>query len=166
MNGSFSKPKLVQVGLVVPGPWTRPCSSSSSCSARSRTGSLKNPPRPPGPKYYLGQERDFYQRAALYSMNGIEFEILQPYNDRSALTDFLDERGRGPYTTSPSTRTTSTPLPRIWPKTAQSLFRPGQTPGTLPLKWGFFSTNDKLGTMIEVTNFQEVANIEAAEKGE
>ena len=34
------------------------------------------------------------------------------------------------------------------------------------LKWGFFSTNDKLGTMIEVTNFQEVANIEAAEKGE
>ena len=34
------------------------------------------------------------------------------------------------------------------------------------LKWGFFDTNKKLGTMIEVTNFQEVANIEAAEKGE
>ena len=32
------------------------------------------------------------------------------------------------------------------------------------LKWGFFNTNDKLGTMIEVTNFEEVANLEKAEQ--
>ena len=32
------------------------------------------------------------------------------------------------------------------------------------LQWGFFNTNEKLGTMIEVTNFEEVDNIIAAEK--
>ena len=31
------------------------------------------------------------------------------------------------------------------------------------LKWGFFNTDEKLGTMIEVTNFAEVAKIEAQE---
>ena len=38
MNGSFSKPKLVQVGLVV--------RDLDKTMQQSRTGSLKNPPRP------------------------------------------------------------------------------------------------------------------------
>ena len=159
MNGSFSKPKLVQVGLVV-RDLDKTMQQFKLLLGAEPDRVIEKSPSAPGPKYYLGQERDFYQRAALYSMNGIEFEILQPYNDRSALTDFLDERGRPNRTFD-------------WDASAAHLAENGaELVQTGPnsrhpaLKWGFFSTNDKLGTMIEVTNFQEVANIEAAEKGE
>ena len=94
MNGSFSKPKLVQVGLVV-RDLDKTMQQFKLLLGAEPDRVIEKSPSAPGPKYYLGQERDFYQRAALYSMNGIEFEILQPYNDRSALTDFLDERGEG-----------------------------------------------------------------------
>lgn len=135
MNGSFSKPKLVQVGLVV-RDLDKTMQQFKLLLGAEPDRVIEKSPSAPGPKYYLGQERDFYQRAALYSMNGIEFEILQPYNDRSALTDFLDERGEGIHHVAFDTDN-STPLPRIWPKTAQSLFRPGQTPGTLPSNGAF-----------------------------
>ena len=164
MNGSFSKPKLVQVGLVV-----RDLDKTMQ-QFKLRLGAepdrvIEKSPSAPGPKYYLGQERDFYQRAALYSMNGIEFEILQPYNDRSALTDFLDERGEGIHHVAFDTDNFDAFAAHLAENGAE-LVQTGPNSRHPALKWGFFSTNDKLGTMIEVTNFQEVANIEAAEKGE
>lgn len=77
MNGSFSKPKLVQVGLVV-RDLDKTMQQFKLLLGAEPDRVIEKSPSAPGPKYYLGQERDFYQRAALYSMNGIEFEILQP----------------------------------------------------------------------------------------
>lgn len=164
MNGSFSKPKLVQVGLVV-RDLDKTMQQFKLLLGAEPDRVIEKSPSAPGPKYYLGQERDFYQRAALYSMNGIEFEILQPYNDRSALTDFLDERGRG----HTPRRLRHGQLRRLCRASGRKRRRACSDRAKLPApcpQMGLFSTNDKLGTMIEVTNFQEVANIEAAEKGE
>lgn len=163
MNGSFSKPKLVQVGLVV-RDLDKTMQQFKLLLGAEPDRVIEKSPSAPGPKYYLGQERDFYQRAALYSMNGIEFEILQPYNDRSALTDFPGRARRGHTPRRLPTRTTST-LCRASGRKRRRACSDRANSRHLPSN-GAFQHNDKLGTMIEVTNFQEVANIEAAEKGE
>lgn len=164
MNDSFSKPKLVQVGLVV-RDLDETMRQFKLLLGAEPDRVIEKSPSAPGPKYYLGEERDFYQRAALYNMNGIEFEILQPYNDRSALTDFLDEHGEGIHHVAFDTDNFDAFVKHL-NSNGVHLCRPAPIPGSPALKWGFFDTNEKLGTMIEVTNFQEVANIEAAEKGE
>lgn len=164
MNDSFSKPKLVQVGLVV-RDLDETMRQFKLLLGAEPDRVIEKSPSAPGPKYYLGEERDFYQRAALYNMNGIEFEILQPYNDRSALTDFLDEHGEGIHHVAFDTDNFDAFVKHL-KSNGVHLVQTGPNSRHPALKWGFFDTNKKLGTMIEVTNFQEVANIEAAEKGE
>lgn len=163
MNDSFSKPKLVQVGLVV-RDLDETMRQFKLLIDAEPDRVIEKSPSAPGPKYYLGEERDFYQRAALYNMNGIEFEILQPYNDRSALTDFLDEHGEGIHHVAFDTDNFDAFVNHLNAHGVR-LVQTGPNSRHPALKWGFFDTNEKLGTMIEVTNFQEVANIEAAEKG-
>ena len=162
MSDTYSKPKLVQVGLVV-----RDLDAVME-QFRVLLGAephrvIEKSPSAPGPKYYLGEERDFYQRVALYEMNGIEFEILQPYNDRSALTDFLDEHGEGIHHVAFDTDNFDA-FEKHLNENGVQLIQTGPNSRHPALKWGFFNTNDKLGTMIEVTNFEEVANLEKAEK--
>ena len=65
MNGSFSKPKLVQVGLVV-RDLDKTMQQFKLLLGAEPDRVIEKSPSAPGPKYYLGQERDFYQRAALY----------------------------------------------------------------------------------------------------
>ena len=162
MSENYSKPKLVQVGLVVHDL------DAVMEQFRVLLGAephrvIEKSPAAPGPKYYLGEERDFYQRAALYEMNGIEFEILQPYNDRSALTDFLDEHGDGIHHVAFDTDNFDA-FEKHLNEHGVQMVQTGPNSRHPALKWGFFNTNDKLGTMIEVTNFEEVANLEKAEK--
>ncbi|MFR3291143.1 MAG: VOC family protein [Lachnospiraceae bacterium] len=145
MNGSFSKPKLVQVGLVV-RDLDKTMQQFKLLLGAEPDRVIEKSPSAPGPKYYLGQERDFYQRAALYSMNGIEFEILQPYDDRSALTDFLDERGEGIHHVAFDTDNFDAFAAHLAENGAE-LVQTGPNSRHPALKWGFFSTNDKLGTI-------------------
>lgn len=162
MSENYSKPKLVQVGLVV-RDLDAVMEQFRVLLGAEPNRVIEKSPAAPGPKYYLGEERDFYQRAALYSMNGIEFEILQPYNDRSALTDFLDEHGDGIHHVAFDTDNFDA-FEKHLNENGVQLIQTGPNSRHPALKWGFFNTNDKLGTMIEVTNFEEVANLEKAEK--
>lgn len=160
MSETYSKPKLVQVGLVV-RDLDKTMEQFKLLLGAEPHRVIEKSPAAPGPKYYLGEERDFYQRVALYEMNGIEFEILQPYNDRSALTDYLDTYGEGIHHVAFDTDNFDA-FEKHLNENGVQLIQTGPNSRHPALKWGFFNTNDKLGTMIEVTNFEEVANIEAA----
>ena len=160
MSYNYSKPKLVQVGLVVKD-LDKTMEQFRLLLGAEPNRVIEKSPSAPGRKYYLGEERDFYQRVALYEMNGIEFEILQPYNDRSALTDFLDEHGEGIHHVAFDTDNFDA-FEKHLNENGVRLIQTDPNSRHPALKWGFFNTNDKLGTMIEVTNFEEVANIEAA----
>lgn len=158
----YSKPKLVQIGLVVRDLDATMEQFKLLLGAEPHR-IIEKSPSAPGKKYYNGEERDFYQRVALYDMNGIEFEILQPYNDRSALTDFLDEHGEGIHHVAFDTDNFEGFQKHL---NDNGVYRIQTGPNSRhpALQWGFFNTNEKLGTMIEVTNFEEVDNLIAAEK--
>jgi len=162
MSENYSKPKLVQIGLVV-RDLDKTMEQFKTLLGAEPHRVIEKSPAAPGPKYYLGEERDFYQRVALYEMNGIEFEILQPYNDQSALTDYLDTYGEGIHHVAFDTDNFEG-FEKHLNENGVQLIQTGPNSRHPALKWGFFNTNDKLGTMIEVTNFEEVANIEAAAK--
>ena len=158
----YSKPKLVQVGLVV-RDLDKTVEQFKLLLGAEPHRIIEKSPAAPGKKYYNGEERDFYQRVALYDMNGIEFEILQPYNDRSALTDFLDEHGEGIHHVAFDTDNFAG-LEEHLNECGVQRIQTGPNSRHPALQWGFFNTNEKLGTMIEVTNFEEVDKIVAAEK--
>ena len=162
MNATYSKPKLVQIGLVVKD-LDETVKQFSLLLGAEPIRIIEKSPSAPGKKFYLGEERDFYQRVALYEMNGIEFEILQPYNDRSALTDYLDVHGCGLHHVAFDTDNFDA-LEKHLNNNGVKLIQTGPNSRHPALKWGFFNTNDKLGTMIEVTNFAEVDKLEAHEK--
>ena len=62
MNGSFSKPKLVQVGLVV-RDLDKTMQQFKLLLGAEPDRVIEKSPSAPGPKYYLGQEReDVYKR--------------------------------------------------------------------------------------------------------
>lgn len=121
---------------------------------------IERSPTAPGKKYYKGQEADFYQRAALYDMGGgMEFELLQPFGDASALSDFLDEHGEGIHHVAFDTEDfcgTEAHFDGLGVHKIQT----GPTSRHPALQWGFFDSNDRLGTMIELVNFAEVEKLE------
>ena len=160
MSENYSKPKLVQIGLVV-RDLDKTMEQFKVLLGAEPHRVIEKSPAAPGPKYYLGEERDFFQRVALYEMNGIEFEILQPYNDRSALTDYLDTYGEGIHHVAFDTDNFDG-FEKHLNENGVQLIQTGPNSRHPALKWGFFNTNEKLGTMIEVTNFEEVANLEVA----
>jgi hypothetical protein len=92
----------------------------------------------------------------------VEYELLQPFGEASALSDFLQEHGEGIHHVAFDTGDFSafeTHLAQHGITKVQT----GPTSRHPALNWGFFNTNDRLGTMIELTNFAEVDRIIAKE---
>ena len=124
---------------------------------------IERSPTAPGKKYYKGKESDFYQRVALYYFGDMEFEILQPFGEASALSDFLEEHGEGIHHVAFDTddfKGTEALLESCGAHKVQT----GPTSRHPALEWGFFDTGDQLGTMIELVNFAEVEKLEAEGK--
>ena len=117
---------------------------------------IERSPTAPGKKYYKGKESDFYQRVALYYFGDMEFEILQPFGEASALSDFLEEHGEGIHHVAFDTddfKGTEALLESCGAHKVQT----GPT-SRHPRVWSgaSFDTGDQLGTMIELVNFAEV----------
>ena len=93
----------------------------------------------------------------------MEFEILQPFGEASALSDFLEEHGEGIHHVAFDTddfKGTEALLESCGAHKVQT----GPTSRHPALEWGFFDTGDQLGTMIELVNFAEVEKLEAEGK--
>ena len=120
-------------------------------------------PTAPGKKYYKGQESDFFQRVALYELDNMEFELLQPFGEASALSDFLEEHGEGIHHVAFDTESFSETEKHLEDCGTQKI-QTGPTSRHPALQWGFFDTGSKLGTMIELVNFAEVEKLEAEKK--
>lgn len=155
-------PRLCQVGLVV-RDLDKAMEKYRNLLGMEPTRIIEKSPTAPGKKYYKGQESDFYQRVALYYFGDMEFEILQPYGEASALSDYLEEHGEGIHHVAFDTddfKGTEALLESFGAHKIQT----GPTSRHPALEWGFFDTGDQLGTMIELVNFAEVEKLEAAGK--
>ena len=154
------KPRLCQVGLVV-RDLDKAMEKYRNLLGMEPVRVIEKSPTAPGKKYYRGRESDFYQRVALYDFGGMEFEILQPYGEASALSDYLEEHGEGLHHVAFDTddfKGTEALLESFGARKIQT----GPTSRHPALEWGFFDTGEQLGTMIELVNFAEVAELEAA----
>ena len=155
-------PRLCQVGVVV-----RDLDSAIE-NYRKLLGMepsrvIERSPTAPGKKYYKGIEFDFFQRVALYDLGDIEFEILQPFGEASALSDFLQEHGEGIHHVAFDTENFIETESHLEDCGAHKI-QTGPTSRHPALQWGFFDTGRQLGTMIELVNFAEVAKLEGREK--
>ena len=157
----LNNPKLVQVGVVV-RDLDKAVANYREMLGMEPTRLIERSPTAPGKKYYNGAESDFYQRVALYQMGEVEFEILQPFGEASALSDYLEEHGEGIHHVAFDTDDFTAYEKHLNACGAQRI-QTGPTSRHPALRWGFFNTNEKLGTMIELTNFAEVAKLEAEE---
>lgn len=158
----MNKPRLCQVGLVV-RDLDKAMEKYRKLLGMEPTRIIEKSPTAPGKKYYKGKESDFYQRVALYYFGDMEFEILQPFGEASALSDFLDEHGEGIHHIAFDTddfKGTEALLENCGAHKIQT----GPTSRHPALEWGFFDTGDQLGTMIELVNFAEVDKLEAVGK--
>lgn len=157
-----NKPRLCQVGLVV-RDLDKAMEKYRKLLGMEPTRIIEKSPTAPGKKYYKGKESDFYQRVALYYFGDLEFEILQPFGEASALSDYLEEHGEGIHHIAFDTddfKGTEALLESCGAHKIQT----GPTSRHPALEWGFFDTGDQLGTMIELVNFAEVEKLEAAGK--
>lgn len=161
MNDKLLPPRLVQVGVVV-RDLDKAMKNYSELLGMEPNRVIDRSPTAPGKKYYRGQESDFYQRVALYQLGDVEFEILQPFGEASALSDFLEEHGEGIHHVAFDTHDFTAFEQHLNDCGVQKI-QTGPTSRHPALRWGFFDTNEKLGTMIELTNFEEVDRLEAAE---
>lgn len=159
MNGNLLPPRLVQVGVVV-RDLDRAMENYSRLLGMAPTRVIERSPSAPGKKYYKGAESDFYQRVALYQLGEVEYELLQPYGEASALSDFLEEHGEGIHHVAFDTGDFSAFEAHLNDCGVQKV-QTGPTSRHPALRWGFFDTGDKLGTMIELTNFEEVDRLVA-----
>ena len=123
---------------------------------------IEKSPAAPGKKYYNGKESDFFQRVALYYYGDVELEIQQPYGEASALSDFLKEHGEGVHHIAFDTLEFDK-FHQHLEACGIPLIQSGPNSRSPYLHWGFYDAREKLGTMIEVTNFDEVKAIEAAQ---
>lgn len=156
------KPRLCQVGLIV-RDLDKAMEKYRKLLGMEPTRIIERSPTAPGKKYYKGKESDFYQRVALYYFGDMEFEILQPFGEASALSDFLEEHGEGIHHVAFDTddfKGTEALLESCGAHKVQT----GPTSRHPALEWGFFDTGDQLGTMIELVNFAEVEKLEAEGK--
>ena len=156
------KPRLCQVGLIV-RDLDKAMEKYRKLLGMEPTRIIERSPTAPGKKYYKGKESDFYQRVALYYFGDMEFEILQPFGEASALSDFLEEHGEGIHHVAFDTddfKGTEALLESCGAHKVQT----GPTSRHPALEWGFFDTCDQLGTMIELFNFAEVEKLEAEGK--
>ena len=156
------KPRLCQVGLIV-RDLDKAMEKYRKLLGMEPTRIIERSPTAPGKKYYKGKESDFYQRVALYYFGDMEFEILQPFGEASALSDFLEEHGEGIHHVAFDTddfKGTEALLESCGAHKVQT----GPTSSHPALEWGFFDTGDQLGTMIELVNFAEVEKLEAEGK--
>lgn len=162
MSEKLSNPKLVQVGVVV-RDLDAAMEHYRQLLGMEPTRVIEKSPTAPGKKYYRGAESDFYQRVALYQMGEVEFELLQPYGEASALSDYLAEHGEGIHHVAFDTDDFPA-YERHLNSCGAEKIQTGPTSRHPALRWGFFDTGEKLGTMIELTNFAEVAKLEAEGK--
>lgn len=156
------KPRLCQGGLIV-RDLDKAMEKYRKLLGMEPTRIIERSPTAPGKKYYKGKESDFYQRVALYYFGDMEFEILQPFGEASALSDFLEEHGEGIHHVAFDTddfKGTEALLESCGAHKVQT----GPTSRHPALEWGFFDTGDQLGTMIELVNFAEVEKLEAEGK--
>ena len=156
------KPRLCQVGLII-RDLDKAMEKYRKLLGMEPTRIIERSPTAPGKKYYKGKESDFYQRVALYYFGDMEFEILQPFGEASALSDFLEEHGEGIHHVAFDTddfKGTEALLESCGAHKVQT----GPTSRHPALEWGFFDTGDQLGTMIELVNFAEVEKLEAEGK--
>lgn len=156
------KPRLCQIGLVV-RDLDKAMEKYRALMGMEPTRIIEKSPTAPGKKYYKGVESDFYQRVALYYFGDMEFEILQPFGEASALSDLLEEHGEGVHHIAFDTDNFKETEALLESSGAHKI-QTGPTSRHPALEWGFFDTGDQLGTMIELVNFAEVAKLEAAEK--
>lgn len=162
MADTLLPPKLIQVGVVV-RDLDRAILGYRKLLGMEPVRIIEKSPTAPGKKYYKGMESDFYQRVALYQLGDVEFELLQPYGEASALSDFLEEHGEGIHHVAFDTYDFSAMQAHLNDCGAQ-IIQTGPTSRHPALRWGFFDTQAQLGTMIELTNFEEVNRLEAAQK--
>lgn len=159
MNGEkFETPRLCQIGLVV-HDLDEAIKYYKEIIGIEPTRVIEKSPTAPGKKYYKGMETNFYQRVALYYYGDLEFEILQPFGDASALSDYLEEHGPGIHHIAFDTGDFDgfeKHLNNYGIKKVQT----GPTSRHPALQWGFFDSNKKLGTMIELVNFKEIEMLE------
>jgi methylmalonyl-CoA/ethylmalonyl-CoA epimerase len=154
--------RLCQVGVVV-YDLDKAIENYRKILGMEPTRIIDRSPTAPGKKYYKNRESDFFQRAALYDMgNGIEFELLQPFGDASALSDFLDKHGEGIHHVAFDTEDFNS-TEAHFNSCGVNKIQTGPTSRHPALQWGFFDSNDKLGTMIELVNFAEVEKLEKEE---
>lgn len=156
------KPRLCQVGLVV-RDLDKAIERYRALLGMEPDRVIERSPAAPGKKYYKGRESDFFQRAALYNFGDMEFEILQPFGEASALSDFLEEHGEGIHHVAFDTRNFEASQ-AIMEKSGAKKIQTGPNSRHPALQWGFFDTGEQLGTMVELVNFAEVEALEAEEK--
>jgi 4-hydroxyphenylpyruvate dioxygenase-like putative hemolysin len=161
MEKKLLPPRLVQVGVVV-RDLDKAIQNYREILGMEPIRIIEKSPTAPGKKYYNGKESDFYQRVALYRLGDIEYEILQPFGEASALSDFLEEHGEGIHHVAFDTGD-FTAFEKHLNENGIEKIQTGPTSRHPALRWGFFDTGEKLGTMMELTNFAEVAKLEAEE---
>jgi len=124
---------------------------------------IERSPTAEGKKYYYGKESDFFQKAALYQLGDIEFELLEPLGGPSVLADYLEAHGEGIHHIAFDTGDFNG-VRDHFKELDVPLAQTGPTSRHPALRWAFFDTVKELGTTIEVFNSIEVAKIEEQEK--
>jgi catechol 2,3-dioxygenase-like lactoylglutathione lyase family enzyme len=120
---------------------------------------IERSPTAEGKKYYYGKESDFYQKAALYQLGDIEFELLEPFGGDSVLSDYLAAHGEGIHHIAFDTGDFKG-VREHFEELGIPLAQTGPTSRHPALRWAFFDTVKDLGTTVEVFNAIEVARIE------
>lgn len=151
-------PRLCQVGIVVRN-LDETMGNYRELLGMEPDQIIERSPTASGKKYYKGRETDFYQRVALYHFGELEYEILQPYGEASALSDFLAEHGEGIHHVAFDTGDFKKIELHLESHGAHKI-QTGPTSRHPALRWGFFDTGAQLGTMIELVNFSEVRKLE------
>jgi hypothetical protein len=157
----FNVPRLCQIGLVV-RDLDEAMKNYREVMGIEPARVIEKSPAAPGKKYYKGKESDFFQRVALYYFGELEFEILQPYGESSALSDYLEEHGPGLHHIAFDT-VDFTGFEEHLTNYGINKIQTGPTSRHPALQWGFFDSSKLLGTMIELVNFKEIEKLEEAE---
>ena len=109
---------------------------------------------PAGQKKYYGQEEDFCARIAIFHLNNVDLEFIQPLRGPSIWQDFLDKNGGGihhvQFLCDRFTQDSSTLAEQFGP-----MLQVGPSVRGPDYHFAYFGTDEDMGCSIEILNSLE-----------
>lgn len=139
--------RIVQIGIVVPD-----CDRTTQLlTALFGIGPFRRvewPDRPEAKFYYRGAEESVLFKQAFVQLGGVEVELIQPLEGRSAYRDFLDQTGGGIHHVLFEV-TDIDPVIQELAKSGVTVLQAGTgiRPGT---RWALLDTQKLLGFLVEL----------------